>query len=265
MNIGIAGVRPWDRDRLVIAKEIGYGFVETSLAAASGWDKSEIDDFAGFLSELSLPLISTNGMFPPEIKLIGKEADHAKISDYLHKAFDNIKSLNTKVCVLGSGGARTTPEGYSIEKVYDEFAQLLSDVISPIFDEYGKSLAIEPLNYSECNIVNTVAESMKVVKAVNKPNVFTLIDYYHVRYNGENIESFIDYKGYIKHVHVASFNNHRRYPRPFDGEDYKSFFDVLRRADYKEKNVSIEAGLIDQSIITFKNTAMSAYSILKNI
>ena len=129
----------------------------------------------------------------------------------------------------------------------------------------GRVVAIEPLNYSECNIVNTVADSMRVVKAVNKPNVFTLIDFYHVRYNGEDIESFVDYKGYIKHVHVASFNNHRRYPRPFDGEDFRGFFDVLRRADYKESNVSIEAGLIDQSIITFKNTAMSAYNILKNI
>ncbi len=265
MNIGIAGVRPFDTDRLLAAKEIGYDFVETSLAAASSWEKSEADEFAHFLDELSLPLISTNGMFPPEIKLIGKEADRSVISEYLHKSFDIIKPFNTKVCVLGSGGARTIQDGYGKERAYDEFAQLISEVISPIFDEYGKILAIEPLNYSECNIVNTVADSMRVVKAVNKPNVFTLIDFYHVRYNGEDIESFVDYKGYIKHVHVASFNNHRRYPRPFDGEDYRGFFDVLRRADYKESNVSIEAGLIDQSIIAFKNTAMSAYNLLKNI
>ncbi len=265
MNIGIAGVRPGQEERLRIAKEIGYDFVETSLAAASNWDKSTVFEFADFLSDINLPCISTNGMFPPDIKLIGQQADKVRISEYLHESFEKIAPLNTSVCVLGSGGARTTPEGYGIDRAYDEFSLLISEVISPIFDKFGKVLAIEPLNYSECNIVNTVADSMRVIKAVNKPNVFTLIDYYHVRYNGENIESFGEYKGSIKHVHVASFNNRRRYPRPFDGEDYKKFFDVLRQADYKEKNVSIEAGLVDEGIISFKNTAISAFSLLKKL
>ncbi len=265
MNIGIAGVRPGQEIRLKTAKEIGYDFVETSLAAAADWSHETVNEFAAFLSDIDLPCISTNGMFPPDIKLIGKEADKAKISEYLNESFEKIAPLNTAVCVLGSGGARRTPEGYSVDRAYDEFAELISEVISPIFNKFDKILAIEPLNYSECNIVNTVADSMRVVKAVNKPNVFTLIDFYHVRYNGEDIESFKEYKGYIKHVHVASFNNHRRYPRPFDGEDYKKFFDILREADYKEKNVSIEAGLIDESIISFKNTAISAYSLLKKL
>ena len=265
MKLGIAGVRPGQEDRLKIAKEIGYDFVETSLAATLDWSFETVSDFADFLSDIKLPCISTNGMFPPDIKLIGKDADKVKISEYLNESFEKIAPLKTKVCVLGSGGARTTPEGYSIEKAYDEFAQLISETISPIFDKYGKILAIEPLNYSEFNIVNTVADSMRVVKAVNKPNVFTLIDFYHVRYNGEDIESFKDYKGYIKHVHVASYNNKRRYPRPYDGENYKRFFEVLREADYEEQNVSIEAGLVDNGIVCFKNTAMSAYSLLKKL
>lgn len=263
MKLGIAGVRPGQYDRLTIAKQIGYDFVETSLAASKDWGHEEVAEFASFLDSISLNCISTNGMFPPDIKLIGKEADHAKISEYLNESFEKIAPLNTKVCVLGSGGARRTPDGYSLDKAYDEFAQLIAEVISPIFDKFGKVLAIEPLNYDECNIVNTVADSMRVVKAVNKPSVFTLIDFYHVRKNGEDIESFAQYKGYIKHVHVASFNNKRLYPRPYDGEDYKAFFDVLRRADYKEQNVSIEAGLTDNSIAGFKNAAMSAYSLLK--
>lgn len=265
MNIGIAGVRPGQENRLRVAKEIGYDFVETSLAATLDWSKSTVDEFAGFLSDINLPCISTNGMFPSDIKLIGKDTDRVKISEYLNESFEKIESLNTSVCVLGSGDARRTPEGYSQEQAYDEFAQLISEVISPIFDKFGKILAIEPLNYSECNIVNTVADSMRVVKAVNKPNVFTLIDFYHVRYNGEDIDSFKEYKGFIKHVHVASFNNKRRYPRPFDGEDYKKFFDVLREADYREQNVSIEAGLIDNGLVCFKNTAMSAFNLLKKL
>lgn len=265
MKLGIAGICPCHKSRMKIAKEIGYDFIESYLAELSTKSCSEISEFAGMLDELKLPCISTNGMFPGDIKLIGPEADKEKIKDYLYNVFEKISPLHASVCVLGSGNARRIPEGYSTERAYEEFAELISQTIAPIIEKYGKTLAIEPLNYSECNIVNTVAESMNVVKAVAKPSVMTLIDLYHVLYNGENIESFVDYKGYIKHVHVASFANKRRYPRPYDGEDYRGFFDVLRRAEYLDENISIEGSLADEGDICFKNAAMSAYSLLKKL
>ena len=77
--------------------------------------------------------------------------------------------------------------------------------------------------------------------------------------------TFENYKGYIKHVHVASFNNQRRFPRPYDGENYKAFFDILRRAEYTAGNISIEGGVIDDGEIAFKNAAISAYSLLKQL
>lgn len=264
MKIGIAGMRPWHQNRISFAKSIGYDFIESGLSALSTIEQSEIDEFGVFLKEIKMPCASTNGMFPPEIKLIGREADREIIKDYMYNAFDKIKILECPVCVLGSGGARCVPEGYSLDEAYDEFTQLVSDVIAPIIEEYGKTLAIEPLNFKECNIVNTVADSMRVVKAVNKPSVTTLIDYYHVMVNGEDIEEFVQYKGYIKHVHIASRG--RYYPRPYYGDDYKGFFDVLRRAEYKEQNVSIEAAIFGgDSDIGFKNAAISALSLLKSL
>ena len=140
---------------------------------------------------------------------------------------------------------------------------MIAEVIAPITEQYGKVLAIEPLNYSECNIVNTVADSIRVVRAVNLPSVRTLIDFYHVRYNGEDIESFVEYGKYIEHVHVASFNNHRRFPAPYDGEDYRGFFEVLRRAGYQNENISIEAGVSGKSILEFENSALAAYDLLR--
>ena len=264
MNIGIAGIRPWHTGRIKFMKEIGYDFIESGLSYLSSADKNEVDEFAAFLKDVKMPCKSVNGMFPPEIKLIGKEADREKIKDYLYFSFDKTKGLKFPVCVLGSGGARTIPEGSDLDAAYDEFAQLISEVIAPITEEYGITLAIEPLNYMECNIVNTVADSMRVVRAVNKPSVMTLIDYYHVLTNGENIQEFVNYKGYIKHVHVAGAT--RYYPRPFDGDDYKGFFEVLRRADYKEKNVSIEARLLEEkNDFCFKNNALCSISLLKSL
>lgn len=263
MKLGIAGLFPSDTDRLACAAQIGYDFIESGLSILhQRYSASDIKEFADYLSALKLPCISTNGMFPGEVKLIGKDADPSAIENYLHEVFTLIAPLNTEVCVLGSGNARRIPEGYSVEKAYDEFARLIAQVIAPIAEQYGKIIAIEPLNYSECNIVNTVADSMRVVRAVNRPSVRTLIDFYHVRYNGEDVESFAEYKGYIEHVHVASFNHHRRFPRPFDGEDYRGFFRVLRQAGYARETVSIEAGE-SGGFVDFKNAALSSYDLLK--
>ncbi len=266
MKIGIAGITPGRENKVRIMKEIGYDFIESGLCYYyDEFEQAQINEFADYLKELDMPCLSTNGMFPGDIKLIGKEADRVRISEYLHEVFEKTACLNVPVCVLGSGNARRIPEGCSLDACYDEFSELCADVIAPILEKHGKTLAIEPLNYSECNIVNTVADSMRVVKAVNKPSVMTLIDLYHVRYNGEDINTFTDYKGYIKHVHVASYPNNRRFPRPYDGENYKAFFDVLRRAGYGEGNVSIEGSVIDDGLIAFKNAAISAYSLLKQL
>ncbi len=265
MKIGIAGMRPGHERLVKIASDIGYSFIETSLSALEKeFSEEQIREFAAHNKSIGMPCVSVNGMFPSDIKLIGLDADRGRIEDYLHRAFEKIESLGVEVCVLGSGGARNTPEGYSLDQAYDEFIDLISETIEPVVSKYGKTLAIEPLNYSECNIVNTVADSMRVVRAVNKPRVMTLIDYYHVRYNGEDIDSFVDHKGYIRHVHVASKNNNRRFPMPTDGENYKKFFDVLRKAGYTYENISLEASY-GSGEISFKNYAIAAYSLLSKL
>ena len=262
MKLGIAGLFPAHTDRLRCIAGIGYDFIESGLTVLHDeYSSEQIAEFADLLNELHMPCISTNGMFPSSIRLIGKDVDRGAIEQYLHEAFTKIAPLGTKVCVLGSGGARTVAPGTDMDRAYDEFATLVGEVIAPIVSQYGKVLAIEPLNYKECNIVNTVADSMRVVRAVNLPSVRTLIDFYHVRYNGEDVESLVQYGEYVEHVHVASFNNHRLFPMPFDGEDYRGFFDVLHRGGYKNKNISIEAGA-SGGFVAFKNAAIAAYELL---
>ena len=262
MKLGVAGMRPGREEHIRIAKKLGYSFIETGLAnLESSFTEEQIGEFAAFLSEVGMPCISTNGMFPGDIRLIGPGADKSLIADYLCRAFEKTAPLNTEVCVLGSGAARRIPEGYDSDRAYEEFAVLLEQTVLPVAGKYGKTIAIEPLNRDECNIVNTVAESMSVVRRVNNPRLMTLIDYYHVRKNGEDVKSFAEYRGFIRHVHVSSYNLNRRYPRADDGEDYRGFFDVLRKADYTYGNISIEAGF-GKTPEEFEVNAAAAYECL---
>ena len=45
---------------------------------------------------------------------------------------------------------------------------------------HGVLIVAEPLNRGECNIINTVAEAMEYVQAVNHPNFNCLVDSYHL-------------------------------------------------------------------------------------
>lgn len=245
MDFGIAGIYPKHKAFAKTAKDIGYDFAECCLFGLEAeCEKASIDEFAAHLKEFELPVRAVNGMFPKSISLIGEKVDNSAIEDYLYSAFEKTKNLDYEICVLGSGRSRSVPEGYGRDRAYEEFSRLLSETVVPITEKYGKVIAIEPLSYFVCNMINTVSESMRVVNAVNSPSVFTLIDYFHVTNNKEGYESFVNCNGRIKHVHVASFNNRFSFPSYNDGDDYKGFIKALRGAGY-DGSISIEAQSID--------------------
>lgn len=262
MNIGIAGIMPDKPDRVLAAKKAGLDFAESYLSGLVTFDAAQIKEFAGFLSESNLPCISHNGMFPSDIKLIGAEADRQRIAEYTESALSLVAPLGAKLCVLGSGGSRRTPKGYDIDRAYDEFSALCSEIIAPICEKYGKILVIEPLNRDECNIVNTVADAARVVKAINKPSVKALADYFHVLKNGEDVSEISQYGDILVHAHISSIE--RKIPMPCDGTDYKPFFDVLRKMGYSAENISIEALFPDDGDELVRMTKES-YSFLKNL
>ncbi len=267
MNIGIAGFHPGHERRIKIAKDIGYDFIESCLFSLNDdYSQESIDSLGEYLREINMPCIAVNGMFPRRIALLGKEQDKELIKDYLYSSFDKTKALGYKTCVLGSGRSRKVPDDYGIDRAYDEFCELLCDTIIPIAKEYGKTIAIEPLSYYICNIINTVEDSMRVVKKVADPTVMTLIDFYHVSYNKENIKDYICYGDYIQHTHIASYNNRFCFPRPYDGDDYRAFFGMLRKSGYKQENVSIEAADIDfESELVYSVTLASSLDYLRKM
>jgi Sugar phosphate isomerases/epimerases len=264
MKLGICCDGLNDETKIKNIAKAGFTFIESGLCGMSTASEGVMDTFGELLDKYGLYCRSTNGMFPSDIKLIGNNIDTAKIEDYLYHVFEKTKKFNIEVCVLGSGRARTVPEGVDIEKAYDQFAEVISETIAPIIERYHKTLAIEPLRYCECNIVNTVADSMKVVKAVNKPNVKTLIDYFHVGMNGEDINTFVNYQGDIKHVHIASPSNMRKFPSPDDGDDYQAFFDILRKAKYQDECISIE-GDGGNSDSEFLQSLITSYHLLSKL
>jgi D-psicose/D-tagatose/L-ribulose 3-epimerase len=100
-------------------------------------------------------------------------------------------------------------------------------------------IAIEPLNRSESNIINTGAEALQLVQQVSHSNVKMIIDYYHMRVENEDPEILVRAAGQVVHLHFANPKG-RRWPKLSDDDpEYARFFRILKQIDYR-RGISIE-------------------------
>lgn len=146
---------------------------------------------------------SCNGLIDPSLRLVGDDVDSDKIKSYCDSLFYKLAELKVKYLVFGSGQARNIPDGFSREAAEEQLlnlASLLADKAAP----YGHIIAVEPLSYKECNVLNTLDESANYVKAVNRDNFKLLIDFFHFDSNGEDFASIERNKDLLVHAHFCT-------------------------------------------------------------
>lgn len=223
-----------DVDRI---KAAGFDYFECSFA---GWTTQSEEEFKlakKKIEEIQFYPEAMNGMLPGELKVVGENADLKALEDFMKIGFARAAEVGTKVVVFGSGKARSVPAGCARATAYeqiDAFLNLANDCAAP----YGINIAIEPLSFKECNILNTVSEAAFVCGRVERPHVRVLADYFHVGQNNENPESIVGFAHRMEHCHIANPIT-RQIMKFDDGFDYSPFFNALKKAGY-DKRVSFE-------------------------
>ena len=174
---------------------------------------------------------------------------------YVKKAFARLSRLGTGIVVFGSGGARRVPEGFPKE---DAFKQLVEfgKRIAPEARAQGLTIAIEPLRREETNIINSAAEGLELVKAIDDPNFQLMIDFYHLASEKEDPEIVVRAREHIRHLHMANPQG-RVFPLVWTEYDYAPFFAKLREIGY-DKRISVEASAKD-----FPSEAPQAIALLR--
>ena len=218
--------------RLEILKKHGYEAYETGFSALTNAPDEKIAALAEKSRELGMPCVSHNGMFLGDIGLLSGREVYSKVDEYLDKTFEKAKPLGSPIIVLGSGKAREIPEGMSTAEAKERFEALLSDVIAPSAKRHGVTIAIEELRREECNFINNCREAMEIIRDVNKPEIQLLIDYYHSMLGGDKLPELASYGSAIRHVHIASPKNARKFPNIDDIGDCRGFFAALKLAGY---------------------------------
>jgi sugar phosphate isomerase/epimerase len=242
-------------DNLELAGNLGFDYIEFSVASTAALSGDEFDALKAKMDKSPIKAERFNVLFPGTIRLAGPEADRGKIRDYLEKAFERVKALGGKAVVFGSGKSRAFPEGVPFKDSYRELVTAVR-LMGEIAGKYGLIAAIEPLNRSETNCINSLIEGAMLEAAVNSPSVGLLADLYHILREKEPLDHIPAVKE-LTHTHVAVLEG-RAFPVTAD-QDLRAFFAALKTAGYSG-TMSIEG-----STENLEKDAAAALKILRSL
>ena len=227
----------------------------------AGWDlckleNEKIEDFRRVVEAGGFRTYSANGLFPTDIRLTG-DVDWKGVREYCELIFYRLAQIHVSMVVFGSGKAKHVPDGFPMEKAWDQLFEL-GALMSDIAAKYGQTVVVEPLSYTEVNIINTYEDAVKYCKAVNRSNFKALVDFYHFDHNGEDFATIEKNKEWLYHTHIAT---PVKRSRPMNEEEW-AFFDkcifFLKRIGYQGA-LSFEGGAHETSEFNEMLWRMKAY------
>lgn len=229
-------------DALEASRDAGFDYVELPVKDLAAIPDDQLDAAIARHRAIGLPTPVGNLFVPSEIRLTGPDLDLPRQRAYVRHALARARRFGVKLVVFGSGGARRVPDGFSHEAAFKQLVQF-GRMAAREARRLGITIAVEPLRRQECNIINTAAEGLKLVRAVAHPHFQLMVDLYHLASEGESPEIIVQARKHVRHFHVANPEG-RRFPLPGDAFDYRPFFAALRAIRFSG-GVSVEAGTED--------------------
>jgi len=253
--LAVPALRRWPASRAPFAPPIGVcgGVKEAAQWLAGGAQYLEV----GCHSELApdkpieamikaldalkaspLPVLATNSFLPGSLVSIGPKADHAAILDYAREAFARAQRVGIGTVTFGSAGARMLPEGWRREDADLQFTALLARM-GDLAERHGVDVCVENLQAAECNYLNRVSETRRLVAATGHPRLGLTADVFHMLRMEEKPDSIREAGALLRHVHVAE--KRERTPPGSDGDDFRPYLQALKDIGFAGR-ISIECG-----------------------
>jgi len=217
-------------------QDAGYDYVELPVGTVKA--EAAEAEFAPVLEQVrSFEIVpeAWNCLLPSDMKVTGPEVDRHRAERYLRTAFERIEELGGEVVVFGSGGARRVTDGFPPEEAREQIVEFVT-LAGQVAGTHGITIAIEPLNAKESNIINSVAEGLEFVRLADHPFVKVLADLYHMDEEREPLDHIIEAGNELVHTHTADTG--RCYPGS-GSYPHREFFERLRSVGYNDR-MSVE-------------------------
>jgi sugar phosphate isomerase/epimerase len=227
---------------LEAAKAAGFDYVEVSATEIANLADADFEAAAARIKSIGIATPAANLFVPAAIKLTGPATNPEQQNAHVKKALTRLARLGTQIVVFGSGGARRVPDGFAKEEAFKQ----LVDFGRRAAEEgraNGITITIEPLRRQETNIINSAAEGLELVEAINHPNFQLMIDFYHLASEQEDPAIVLRARDRLRHLHVANPKD-RVFPANWEEYNYAPFFANLKQIGY-DKRISVEGRTTD--------------------
>jgi sugar phosphate isomerase/epimerase len=160
-----------------------------------------------------------------------------KTVEYFSRLIDFCSDLGGDVMIFGSPKQRNAV-GISVEEAKKYFAEGMA-AVADHSQRRDIKILIEPLDTSQTDVVNTLAEALAIVKEVDHPAIELMFDFHNTPNETEPFDVLIKkYCKHIFHVHVQEMDG-RHLGTGTAVNDYVKAFQTLKDLGY-DKWVSLE-------------------------
>jgi sugar phosphate isomerase/epimerase len=221
------------------AKAAGYDYIEINVSSHLKGEAGN-EEFAPILEQIrdcGMPCLAANVFVPGHLKITGPEVDFLRLKRYVETVTARAEQVGLQTIVFGSSGARNIPEGFDRQQAYAQLVDF-GCMVAPLAAQHGVSIAVEPLNRGESNVLNGVAEALQYVKDVNHPVFRLLVDAFHWAKENEPASDIVAAGPWLEHAHIATYVN--RLAPGLEPCNFGPFVIALKQAGYA-KRLSIEA------------------------
>ncbi len=207
--------KQWGGEYLPYVKRVaglGFDILEISCASLLDMSDRQIDELRRAKENYGITL--TGGYGPKASENIA--SDNPAVVDNALRFWNNTFKILEKldISMVGGGLYSYWPVDYSntIDKEAD-LARSIQGVkkMATMAADYGITLGMEVLNRFEGYLLNTAAEGVAFIKAVDSPNVKLMLDTFHMNIEEDSFGDAIRTAGkYLGHFHTGECN--RRVP-----------------------------------------------------
>lgn len=159
------------------AIEAGFDYIEVAASPLSDLDHERL-----LALRAAARVEATNVFFGGGVRLYGpEETDWRPIA---RRTIEAAALLGVDTMVLGSGGARRTPAGWTVGDAERALVDVAAE-LQAMADPHGVKIAPEPLNADECDVWN---DQGALARALREKGLGYCLDSYHLLHFARRVE-----------------------------------------------------------------------------
>lgn len=244
------------------AAEAGYDYIQLPGFEIAKMTDAEFEATAERIKKCGIEVCGFNAYCTGELPIASEGFDEDKTRKYAKLLLNRGHIIGIKNFGIGAPLARRLPFRADLNKAWHNGRKFISSTAEEA-EKFGINVLVESLNVKCCDFINALPESKKMMDDINMKNVAMIVDFYHMKVNGEDYKEAEKFLQYAVDVHISGCGP--KYERPFINDSNRGelikISEILKVSGYN-KTLSLEPDNID---VDFEKQASNSLKILREI